>query len=251
MSEILTNHEDSLATVSLNAPERRNALSVSMLVELDASLESLASDPGVRAVLLKGEGDIFCAGFDLEAIVNEPMLLQELVKRLGCVTMRMRSIPVPIILAACGAAIAGGCALLTGADIVVLGDQTRVGYPVHQLGISPAVTIPTLVQSAGSGPARALLMDGRLRTGREVLYTGLGVDIVPESDVQQEAAMLAGEIADLPPAAVQATKNWLNELDGSNDASQWNRPIEGSAPLAGSSEAMDMLGRFWKQKQSS
>lgn len=251
MTEILLNHEDSLATVSLNAPERRNALSVSMLDELEASLESLASDAGVRAVLLKGEGEFFCAGFDLGAIVDDPMLLQELVERLGRVTMLMRTVPAPIILAAKGAAIAGGCALLTGADIVVLGDQTRVGYPVHALGFSPAVTIPTLLQTAGSGPTRALLMDGRLRTGEEVLETGLGVELVPEDEVGHEATRLAGHIAALPPTAVQATKNWLNELDGSNDPSRWARPMEGSAPLAGSSEAVELLGMFWQRKHSS
>jgi len=251
MTELLLNRKDSLATVSLNAPERRNALSVSMLDELESSLQSLASDGDVRAVLLKGEGDSFCAGFDLGAIVDDPMLLQELVERLGRVTMLMRTVPAPIILAAKGTAIAGGCALLTGADIVILGDQTRVGYPVHALGISPAVTIPTLSQSAGSGPTRALLMDGRLRTGPEVLETGLGVDLVPEAMVEQEAARLAGHIAALPPTAVQATKNWLNELDGSNDPSRWIRPVEGSAPLAGSSEAVRLLGRFWQRKSSS
>ncbi len=251
MTELLLIRDDSLATVSLNAPERRNALSVSMLDELETSLESLASDAGVQAVLLKGEGAFFCAGFDLGAIVDDPMLLQELVERLGRVTMLMRTVPAPIILAAKGTAIAGGCALLTGADIVILGDQTRVGYPVHALGISPAVTIPTLSQSAGSGPARALLMDGQLRTGEEVLETGLAVDLVPEAMVEQEAAKLAGRIAALPPRAVQATKKWMNELDGSNDPSRWTRPVDGSAPLAGSSEAVEMLGRFWKRKSSS
>lgn len=251
MTELLINQEESLATVSLNAPERRNALSVLMLDELETSLESLASDVDVRAILLKGEGEFFCAGFDLGAIVDDPMLLQELVERLGRVTMLMRTAPAPIILAAKGAAIAGGCALLTGADIVVLGDQTRVGYPVHALGISPAVTIPTLSQSAGSGPTRALLMDGRLRTGQEVLETGLGVDLVPEAKVDLEATRLAGHVAALPPAAVQATKNWLNELDGSNDPSRWVRPVEGSAPLASSNEAVELLGRYWQRKQSS
>ena len=70
MTELLINQEESLATVSLNAPERRNALSVLMLDELETSLESLASDVDVRAVLLKGEGEFFCAGFDLGAIVD-------------------------------------------------------------------------------------------------------------------------------------------------------------------------------------
>jgi len=251
MTELLVNQEDSLATVSLNAPERRNALSVSMLDELLSTLESLGSDEGVQAILLRGEGAFFCAGFDLGAIVDEPMLLQDLVSRLGRVTMLMRSAPAPIILAAKGAAIAGGCALLTGADIVVLGDRTRVGYPVHALGISPAVTIPTLSQAAGAGPTRAMLMDGRLRTGREVLETGLGVDLVSEDDVEEEAMRLADHVAGLPPNAVQATKSWLNELDGSDDPSRWTRPVEGSAPLAGSREAVELLGRFWERKQSS
>ncbi|MBM44266.1 MAG: hypothetical protein CMJ36_04555 [Phycisphaerae bacterium] len=251
MDELLVNREDALATISLNDPGRRNALTVSMLDGLESALKALANDPGVQAVLLRGEGSFFCAGFDLGAIVDEPMTLQDLVARLGRVTMRMRSLPAPVILAAKGAAIAGGCALLTGADIVVLGDETKVGYPVHALGISPAVTIPTLSQAAGDGPARAMLMDGRLRTGREVLETGLGADLVSEKSVDEEAGALARHVASLPPVAVKATKRWLNELDGSNDPSRWTQPVEGSAPLAGSGEAVDLLGRFWKRKSSS
>ena len=248
-SMIHIEHVDALAIITLNDPERRNALTVSMLDELQQALDALAGTRHIAAVLLQGAGPAFCAGFDLGAIVDEPMTLQALISGLGGTTRRMRELPMPIIVAAHGAAIAGGCALLSAADLSVIGDRTTAGYPVHRLGVSPAVTLPTLMQAIGEGPARSLVLDGQLRTGADAHRLGLGTHLVQEEDVQAEARRLCESIMAHGCAAVRATKQWLGALDGSEDGARWTGPIRGSEPLAGGTEAVERMEAFWAKRR--
>lgn len=248
MNQLLIEHDAGLTALTLNNPNQRNVLSVELLKQLCSALEDAACNKST-AILLRGNGPAFCAGFDLGAVVEEPLVLQELIVALGDVTRRMRNHPVPIVLAAHGSVIAGGCALLSAADIVVLGDQTNVGYPVHKLGVSPAVTLPTLLQTISEGPARALVMDGRLRTGIDAHRLGIGTHLVPEVDVQSEASRLAASIAAHPASATQETKHWIGTLDGSDDRARWDGPIAGSQPLAGGKEAVERMQAFWAKRR--
>ncbi len=246
---ILLEHDDALAIITLNDPERRNALTVAMLEELCAVLDDTARRDDITAVLLRGAGPAFCAGFDLGAIVDDPMTLQALIAGLGETTRRMRSLPMPIIVAAHGAAIAGGCALVSAADMSVIGDQTVAGYPVHRLGVSPAVTLPTLMQAIGEGPARTLVLDGRLHTGADAHQLGVGTHLAPEEDVQAEARRLAENVMRHGGSAVRATKQWLGALDGSEDGARWDGPVRGSEPLAGGAEAVERMRAFWSKRR--
>jgi len=241
--------DGALVIITLNDPERRNALTVAMLEQLCRVLDDTARRDDIDAVLLEGTGSAFCAGFDLGAIVDEPMTLQSLIAGLGEVTRRMRSLPMPIIVAAHGAAIAGGCALVSAADMSIIGDRTVAGYPVHRLGVSPAVTLPTLMQAIGTGAARALVLDGRLHTGAEAHRLGVGTHLVPEEDVRTEARRLADDVMQLGGAAVRATKHWLNMLDGSQDEERWSGPVRGSEPLAGGPEAIERMKAFWSKRR--
>ncbi|MDG2292180.1 MAG: enoyl-CoA hydratase/isomerase family protein [Phycisphaerales bacterium] len=249
MNQLLIEHDAGLTVVTLNNPDQRNALSVELLQQMARALDP-ATDDEPHAILLRGNGPAFCAGFDLGAVVDDPCVLQDLIVALGEVTHRMRNHPAPIVLAAHGSVIAGGCAILSAADIVILGDQTKVGYPVHRLGVSPAVTLPTLLQTIGEGPARAIVMDGRLRTGMEAHRLGIGTQLVPEDDVQKEALELACSIASQPSAATAATKKWMNALDGSDDGARWDGPIAGSKPLAEGAEAAERIQAFWANRRS-
>lgn len=248
MNQLRIEHDAGLTTLTLNNPNQRNVLSVELLRQLCSALENAAGNE-TTAILLRGNGPAFCAGFDLSAVVEEPLVLQELIVALGDVTRQMRNHPAPIVLAAHGSVIAGGCALLSAADIVVLGDQTNVGYPVHRLGVSPAVTLPTLLQTICEGPARTLVMDGRLRTGIEAHRLGIGTHLVPEIDVQSQASRLAASIASQPASATQTTKHWLGTLDGSDDSARWDGPIAGSQPLAGGKEAVERMHAFWEKRR--
>lgn len=243
-STILQHEDRGVRILELNDPDRRNALTVELLDALIDRLGACTDRDDVRAILLRGTGPCFCAGFDLGAVVDEPALLDELIRRLSLAIRTMRRLPQPVVIAAHGAAIAGGCALLTGADAVFVDDGTTAGYPVHGLGVSPAVTTPTLRQSIGDGRARELLLGGRLVTGRALLDLGIATHW-GDDDVQTAALDWAREAAARPAHAMQTTKRWINELDGSDQDAMFDGPVDGSKSLTGGTEAVELLAAFW------
>src|SRR5690606_29099547 len=112
-----------------------------------------------RTLLLCGEGRVFCAGFDLDACRGEggDDALRRLLRGLSAAIAGLRAQERPVVVAAHGAAIAGGCALLGSADVVVADAGAKLGYPVARLGISPAVSAPFLAPAVGAGAGRRLL----------------------------------------------------------------------------------------------
>ena len=151
----------------------------------------------------------------------------------------------PVVVAAYGAAIAGGCALLTGCDFVVGSKESKYGYPVHGIGISPAVTIPTLFQKLGNGQARALALSGRIIDGNEALNIGLLTHLEEANkQVMETALCLADSLASKPSIALQTTKRWLNELDGSLNNELFDAPARGSATTLGE-ESKRLLNQVW------
>jgi len=222
--------ESSLATLMLNDPAKRNALGLAMFDALDAALARIAQRDDVKAVLLGGEGPVFCSGFDLTATAARAERLGEFILRLSAALRGLRRLPQPVVAAVQGAAIAGGCALVSACDFAFVSRTAKLGYPVHALGISPAVTLPTLMQAIGAGPARALVMEGALIDGVGAKRRGLATHL-SESDaaVATDARHWCAALAAKPPAAVRFTKAWLNELDGSLDDERFDRPAAHSA----------------------
>ena len=162
----------------------------------------------------------------------------------------LRRLPQVVVAAVQGAALAGGCALLSACDFVFVAPDATLGYPVHRIGVSPAVTIPTLRLAAGDGPARALLMSGRLIDGREAVRIGLASHLAESSaTLHDEATAFCRALAEKGPNALRATKAWLNELDGSLDDAPFDRAAIASASLADGDEAVAMLRAFWSKRK--
>jgi len=140
-------------------------------------------------------------------------------------------------------AIAGGCAIVSACDLVVVSATARLGYPVHRIGLSLAVTIATLQQAIGPGAARATLLGGQLFDGANACRIGLAARLCPDdASVHTEAIRLCRSIAAHGPQALRATKRWLNELDGSLDDERFDRPAQDSAATC-TEEARAMLAR--------
>jgi enoyl-CoA hydratase/carnithine racemase len=242
MGIVDTSTDAGVRVIELNDPPRRNALGQAMFDALDAAIAAALDDVSIRVVLLRGRGPAFCAGFDLEAMINSPARGADFIARLSRLTRSLRHLPQPVIAAVQGAAIAGGCAILSACDFVILTPRAKVGYPVHQIGVSPAVTIPTLMQAVLPGPARALLMGGELIDGVQARRMGLASYVsAAEDSIDAEAMALAWALAAKPPGALRTTKQWLNELDGSLDDARFDAPVRASGALAGGEEARSML----------
>lgn len=242
--------DSGIATIALNDPARRNALTLAMFDALDAALARIAADSSTQVVILRGEGPAFCSGFDLGACVDDPNLLPQFILRLSAVNRRLRCLPQVVIAQVHGAAIAGGCAILSACDFVIAAPDAKLGYPVHPIGISPAVTIPTLRLALGDGAARALLMSGEIIDGIEAHRRGLATHRSKSAEsLPKEVHAFAQSLMRKGPHALRTTKAWLNELDGSNIDANFAPAAEHSATASSAGEARTMLAAFWGQRR--
>jgi enoyl-CoA hydratase/carnithine racemase len=242
---IVERRDGPLAIVSFNRPEVRNALTPGMFEGLRRTLDRVLADASTRGVVLTGAGKVFCGGFDLKLCLTKPGTLAQLLNDLAGAIQRLAVLDIPVVIAAHGVAIAGGCALLSGADIVVTNDSAKLGYPVTPLGISPAVSAPFMRAAVGEGRTRARLLDPELIAGREALRVGLAHECVvkPEA-VLPRALAIARDLAAKPPGSYAATKSVLRKLDGGwalADAPA--RALSASLALVGGAEERELLSK--------
>lgn len=228
--------------VVLDRPAQRNALTPEML-EAIASVDPASERAG--AVLLRGEGNAFCAGFDLGLCARGDRAMATLLSGLSRAVRAMRAWPLPVVACVHGAAIAGGCALLGGADVVVADADAKLGYPVVRLGVSPAVTAPYLRLAVGDGAMRELLLRPDLIDGRRALDLGLVHELADSpAEALERARTIAAELAAKPGAALKSTRAWMGEIEsamGPNDAAE--RGLAASLALAGSEQERSLLAR--------
>ena len=232
-----------LASIMLHREAKRNALTPSMLTELTAAV--LRAGEVGDAILLGGDGPVFCAGFDLEMAQSSPdgAVLRLLLSGLSDACRALRRHDRPVVIAAQGAAIAGGCALLGGADIVVSDRHATLGYPVVKLGISPAVSVPFLRLGVGDGQARCRTLRPETFPGEEAHRIGLVHELVDEpSAVLDRARTLAWELAQKPAEAIRATKAWLGRLEETDQNAAIDAALEASLGLTGGAEERERLG---------
>ena len=232
-------------TITLDRPDKRNALTPAMLTELADAADALPScDAG--AVLVRGEGKSFCAGFDLDACRggDGQAVMRTFLRELSRAVVGLRAAPMPVALCAHGAAVAGGAALLGGADVVVADRGAKIGYPVVRLGISPAVSAPFLRRGAGDGACRARLLDPGLIDGVRVHEIGLVHELADVRDAaQRRAREIADGLAAKPREAVRRTKAWLDEIESMGDEAAAG--LAASVELTEGYEAAVLLERFW------
>ncbi len=137
-STTLTTPHGDIREIALARPDKRNALTPDMLLALRDRITAKAT-VAPRVLLLSGQGPAFCAGFDLSLCKDHPdgSVMRALLSGLHDCIAALRSLDIPVVIAAHGSAIAGGCALLGGGDIIITNAQAKIGYPVPRLGVSP------------------------------------------------------------------------------------------------------------------
>jgi enoyl-CoA hydratase/carnithine racemase len=203
-----------VATVTLDRPEALNAISTELALELAAAFEPLATDPGVRAVVLTGAGGrAFCVGADLKqraGFDDHGWFVQREAFRRGFAAVRR--CPLPTVAAVAGFALGGGTELALACDLLVASDDATFGLPEVRLGLVPAGGgTQLLARRVGRSAARDLVLTGRRVGAAEALALGLCDRVVPAAEVVAAATGLAAEIAANAPTAVRMAK-WALEV---------------------------------------
>lgn len=207
-----------ILTLTLNRPDKRNALSAELISALAAAVRDAELDPSVRVVLLRGAGRDFCAGADLAellASVDRPPEENEAeALRLGELFLALRALPKPVVAAVQGNAVAGGCGLATACDLVLARAGARFGYPEIQRGFVPAMVLTLLRRSVGEKVAFDLVTTGRLLSAEEACAAGLVSRITSPETSETEVASVCAALAGASATAMGLTKKLLYELDG-------------------------------------
>jgi methylglutaconyl-CoA hydratase len=205
-------------SVTLDRPEKRNALSAATIEALHASLDRADLDAEVRVVLLRGAGQDFCAGADLEELLASAGLPpgdnEAAAARLGALFTRIRTLPKPVVAAVQGRALAGGAGLATACDIVLAGSGAQLGYPEIQRGFVPAMVMTILRRICGEKGAMDLVLTGRLVGSDEARALGLVSRVVPDDRLAAESRSLTAGLAEASPSALAFTKQLFMQLDG-------------------------------------
>ena len=214
-----------IATITLNRPEKRNAISPEMILDILAAFDEVESG-AARVLIVTGAGKAFCSGMDLEALKalakQTSTEQREDADRLTKLFRRIWSFPRPTIAAVNGHAIAGGCGLATLCDCTIAVPEAKFGYPEVKIGFLPAVVSIFLVRQIGEKNARDLLLTGKTIEAAEAHRLGLVSEIVPAEELSNRAQQLAATLLAASPTSLRITKKLLCDFA----APEINRELE-------------------------
>ncbi|MBN8875206.1 MAG: enoyl-CoA hydratase/isomerase family protein [Rhodospirillales bacterium] len=212
--------EGTIAVVTFDRPERRNAFDLAMWRGLQHTMEALSRDDELRCVVLRGAGTrAFSAGADISAFAAErgtPEKEEEYAHVLDASMQSIRLCQHPVVAMIMGHCLGGGAGIATMCDFRVGGEGIRMGITARNLGIwYPYAEIDPIIQLAGTGVASEMLIEGRIFTGREAYEKGLLSRVVPDGSVETEAMALAQRISEGSPLSARFHKAALRRLRGS------------------------------------
>jgi methylglutaconyl-CoA hydratase len=243
-----------VARITLNRPEKRNALDRRTVDELNEALASAQLDARKRVVLLAANGPDFCAGADLEqleriAAGGDAIENLEDAGSLGALFVAMRRSRLPIIAAVNGNAIAGGAGLATACDIVLASDDATFGYPEVNLGFVPAMVMALLRRSVGEKIAFDLAAGGHRFDAREAHRLGLVTRVIEAARFQDEVNAFVTAIAARSASALQLIKRLLYGMDGLSFEESILRGAEVNVLARGTPDCQEGVGRFLNRRR--
>lgn len=215
---VLATLQGGVLTGTLTRPDKRNAIDTPMIDALHALFERADLDADVRVVAVRGAGQDFCAGMDLQELLDSADRTVEENRQaalhFGRVFVRMRQVPKPVVALVHGRALAGGCGLATACDLVLATESAQFGYPEVQRGFVPALVMNMLRRALGEKLAFDLAATGRLLTASEAAAVGLVSRVYEDSDFEEQATDVLRALAASNASALAFTKQQFYRLDG-------------------------------------
>ena len=210
MPDLLIDNDGAIRVLTMNRPEKRNALNMALSQALLDALHEADRSDSVRAIVLTGAGPGFCAGADLSEFAVLTADNAALVERRAALTMELQGVfaklSKPVVTAINGAAMGGGAGLAIGGDIAVMSETARIGYPEVKHGIVAAVVMANLVRQAGRKAAFELVGTGEPISAARALSLGLVNRVVAPDKLMEAASQFAKTMAAVAPQSMAATK---------------------------------------------
>jgi methylglutaconyl-CoA hydratase len=215
---VLYQLDGAIARITLNRPEKRNALNDSLVAGLKNALQQANADDAVRVVVISGAGQDFCSGADLAALqkISEASAAENVAdaRSLMELFVLMRQVTVPVVAAVRGKALAGGCGLASACDIVLASANSRFGYPEVKIGFVPAMVMAILRRNVSEKRAFELLTRGAEISAEEAKQFGLVNQILTEENFESEVTAYARGFEKMSKSAIALTKTLLYQTDG-------------------------------------
>jgi methylglutaconyl-CoA hydratase len=238
----------SVTVLTLNRPERRNALTIQLLNELIAAIKVASDELQERVLILRGAGAAFCAGLDLKEAADQGKahLTAEMVAK-ALITLSQANLIT--IAAVHGAAVAGGAGLMSACDFVVAAERTKIGYPEVRRGLVAGLVMTFLRRQLRERDIRELLLGSELINAQRALEIGLINRVVPSDQLMDEAEKFANSVLQGAPEALLQTKKLIEELWSSSVKEDVDLALKYHMQARESAEAREGIAAFNEKRK--
>jgi methylglutaconyl-CoA hydratase len=215
---VLYTNEGSIGRITLNRPEKRNALNYEVITGIAGALREAEGDGRRRAIVITGTGKDFCSGADLSALekISEASVAENIedARSLMELFLLIRQVRIPVVAAVKGRALAGGCGLASACDIVLASNSARFGYPEVKIGFVPAMVTAILRRNVSEKRAFELITRGAEISAEEARHIGLVNHVFSDQTFEAEVTAYVRGFETVSKSAVALTKTVLYQTDG-------------------------------------
>jgi methylglutaconyl-CoA hydratase len=231
-----------ITVLTLNRPERRNALTIELMTGLASAIESATADPQQRILILRGAGKAFCTGLDLqEAAKQDAHATAEAVARTLLAVAESRLVTIALVH---GAAVAGGAGIMSACDFVIAAERTKIGYPEVRRGLVAGLVMTFLRRQLRERDLREVLLASELFEAERAREIGLVNRVVPADNLESEAQKIVASVLQGAPGALANSKRLMEELWSTSVRQDIERALEHHMQARESPESKEGIAAF-------
>ena len=250
LNELLVERAGGVVRLTLDRPEKRNALSRSLLEQMSTALDELAHDAAARVIVLAGNGPVFCAGHDLAEMVGRlEEDYRELFTLCSRVMLALRRLPQPVIARVHGLATAAGCQLVAACDLAVAADEAAFATPGVKIGLFCTTPMVPLVRAVPPKAALEMLLTGKLIPAKQALAWGLVNRVVPAEQLDAAVQELADAILASSPLTVRLGKAAFYDQLALDEPTAYDRATEVMTDNALRRDAQEGMSAFLQKRK--
>lgn len=248
MPDVFTEIDGSTCFITLNRPEKRNALNDALIASLKTALREADINDELRSIVIRGAGKDFCSGADLSAIqkISESSYEENLedARSLMELFTMIRAVKIPVVAAVHGRALAGGCGLATACDLVLASDSARFGYPEVKIGFVPAMVMAILRRNVSEKRAFAMITRGFEFSAAEAEAAGLVNMVFPQAEFETKVQEYVSAYEKVSSSAVRMSKDLLYRMDGLDFKESMEKGAETNAAARMTEDCKKGIARF-------